>query len=582
MSVENQKIKDAIYNAALENAVLFKGQANPKALIGKIMPQFPEMKSNMKTLMMLINSGVEEVNALGFEKQQELLLAQNPDFFEEKQEKNKKEGKLPEVPQELQGKALKMRFSPAPSGNLHLGHAFGLVYNYEYAKQSGGSMLLRLEDTNPENISLENYTAVIEDAQWICENSIEEIYYQSDRIELYYKYLEQLINQGDAYVCEVDPETFKQLTDNKQTNECRELDSSIHIQRFKEMKEGKYKEGQAVIRIKTDLEHKNPAMRDFSLARVKFGDHARVGDKYALWPMYNLCCAIDDSVMGISYIVRGKDLEVGAERQDIIKEKLGISKAPYYHYGKMKFTDLELSKTKLTAQISEGIYDGWDDVRLPTLKAFRKRGFKAQAFRKLLVEMGMSKRDSKISSSEYMKSLEFFNKEIIEPISRRAFCVLEPKKVVIVNFDEMNITQIQAPVHPANESMGKRTITIDNSIVVEEKDTQKLQEGDVMRLMHFANFEVVSNSQDSLELKYISQEYSKELKLKGNIHFACTGNSERIKLVGVDNKIQECFCEKLAYDLKFEDYLQFERVGYVKFEGEEEGNSVKKFYFTQQ
>ncbi|MFT4244411.1 MAG: glutamate--tRNA ligase [Candidatus Woesearchaeota archaeon] len=580
MSVENQKIKDAIYGAALENAVLFKGQANPKALIGKIMPQFPEMKRDMKTLMMLINLGVEEVNALGFEKQQELLLAQNPNFFEEKQEKNKKESKLPDVPQELAEKPLIMRFPPAPSGNLHLGHIFGLVYNYEYAKQSGGEIILRLEDTNPENISLDNYTAVIEDAQWMCDNSIKQIFYQSDRIELYYKYLEQLIVQGDAYVCEVDPEIFKELTDNKLTNECRELDSLIHLRRFEKMKAGEYEEGQAVIRIKSDLEHKNQAMRDFSLARVKYGNHARVSEKYALWPMYNLCCAIDDSVMGISYIVRGKDLEIGAERQDLIKEKLGLTKVPYFHYGRMKFTDLELSKTKLTQQVNEGVYDSWDDVRLPTLKAFRKRGFKAQAFRKLLIEMGMSKRDSRISSLEYMKSLEFFNKEIIEPISKRAFCVRNPKKVIITNFEEINITQIQAPVHPANEEMGKRIIHIDNSIVVEEKDTQKLQEGDVMRLMHFANFEVVSNSLEELELKYLSQEYSKKLKLKGNIHFVCTNKSEKIKLIDSDNRVQECFCEQLEYDLKFEDYLQFERVGYVKFDGEE-GNK-KILYFTQQ
>ncbi|MCH8519813.1 MAG: glutamate--tRNA ligase [Nanoarchaeota archaeon] len=580
MSVENQEVKDAIYQAALENAVLFKGQANPKALIGKIMPKFPEMKSDMKTLMSLINSGVEEVNALGFEKQQELLLENNPDFFEEKEEKNKKISKLPDVPQELQGKPLIMRFPPAPSGNLHLGHLFGLVYNYEYAKQSGGEIILRLEDTNPENISLDNYTAVIEDAQWVCDNSIKQIFYQSDRIELYYKYLQQLIEQGDAYVCEQDLEVFKELVDNKQTNGCRELDSSIHLQRFEKMKAAEYEEGQAVIRIKTNLEHKNPAMRDFGLARVKYGNHARVGDTYALWPMYNLCCAIDDSVMNVSYIVRGKDLEVGAERQDIIKDKLGFTKVPYFHYGKMKFTDLELSKTKLTEQIKQGVYDSWDDVRLPTIKSFRKRGFRAQAFRKLLVEMGMSKRDSKISSLEYMKSLEFFNKEIIEPISKRAFSVMSPKNVIITNFEEMNISQIQAPVHPANESLGKRLIEISNSIVVEEKDTQKLQEGDLIRLMHFANFEIISNSQDTLELKYISQEYSKDLKLKGNIHFVCKEYSENIQIVNTQNVVEEVICEKLSYNLEFEDYLQFERVGYVKFE--REGSGKKLFYFTQE
>lgn len=576
----NQNVKDAIYYAAIENAVLFKGKANPKALIGKIVPQFPEMKDDMKTLMQHINEIVTEVNSLGFEKQQEILLKKNPQFFEEKEEKNKKKSKLPDVPKELEGKPLITRFPPAPSGNLHLGHLFGLVYNFVYAKESGGEMILRIEDTNPENISIENYNALIKDAQWLTDNSIKTIYYQSDRIELYYKYLKQLIEQGDAYVCEQDPEVFKELVDTKQTNECRELNSSIHLQRFESMKNSEYKEGQAVIRIKSDLEHKNPAMRDFALARVKYGNHARIGNKYSLWPMYNLCCAIDDSVMNISYIVRGKDLEIGALRQDMIKEKLGLKKSPYFHYGRMKFTDLELSKTKMSEQISQGIYDSWEDVRLPTINAFRKRGFKAQAFRILLVEMGMSKRDSKISSSEYMKSLEFFNKELIEPVSKRAFCVMNPKDINIVNFEEMKISKIQAPVHPANESLGKRTVQIDNSIVVEKQDTHNLKVGDIIRLMHFANFEIISNNEEILELKFISQAYSKELKLKTNIHFVNTNFCEKIELVNTQNKKEINICEQLNYDLKFENYLQFERLGYVKFEQEENGK--KQFYFTQQ
>lgn len=575
----NDEFVNFVRQMAIENAVQFKGSANPKAMIGKVMPNYPEMKSDMKTYMQKINEIVTEVNNLGLEKQQELLAELNPNFHEEKEKKNEKKTGLPDVPEELKGQKLITRFPPAPSGNLHLGHLFGLTYNYEYAKESGGELILRLEDTNPENISLDNYEAVIRDAQWVCDNNIKQIHYQSDRVEIYYEYLEKLINTNNAYICNCNPDEFKEKIDNCEACPCRELGVEEQQKRYQKLMNNEYQEGEVVMRFKSDINHKNPAMRDFSIARVKHGNHARVGEKYKVWPMYNLCVSVDDSLMGISYIVRGKDLEIGGERQNLIKDALGLKKAPYFHYGRMKFTDVELSKTKLSQKIEDGEFEGWDDVRVPTILAFKKRGYKAEAFRKCLIAMGMSKRDSKITKADYMKNLDFFNKEIIDPTSRRVACIFDKKECVITNPQDIDFEQIEMAAHPTDESFKPRVFNVHNEVFVESKDASRLQAGDIVRLMHFANFEVESVD-EVIKLKYISKDYDKDMKLKGNIQFVFNNQTENIVLINEENEKVDGICETLD-ELQVDDSLQFERFGFVRFDRVGRNCGKKKFYFTQ-
>ena len=583
----NDEFTDFVTQLAIENAITYNGKANPKALIGKIMPKYPQMKQDMKTYMQHINEIVEEVNALDIKRQKELLQELNPNFHQEKEQKSKEQSErknqLPQIPQELAGQPLITRFPPAPSGNLHLGHLFGIVYNYEYAKQTNGKFILRIEDTNPENSSLENYEALIRDVKWITDDNISQIYYQSDRVELYYTYLKQLIDTNHAYICTCNPDDFKQLIDNSKACPCRELGVKTQQQRYEKLmsttKELQFKEGEIVVRFKSDITHKNPAMRDFSIARIKEGEHPRVGNKYRVWPMYNLCVSIDDSLMGINYIVRGKDLEIGGERQDLIKDALGLRKSPYFHYGKMKFEDIELSKSKLTQKIEDGEFEGWDDPRMPTLIAFKKRGYTSQGFRKCLVSMGMSKRDSKITKKEYMKSLDFFNKEVIDPTSKRVSCVFEPIMCTITNIEDIDDTIISMASHPSEKTFNPREFKIHSHILIEKKDVVKLQIGDIFRLMHFANVKVTSIQEDNIEVIYLSKEYSKELHLNGNIQFVFANQRENITMITSENETLIGQCETLNTIL-VDDVIQFERFGFARYDRDE--NNTKVFYFTQQ
>ena len=569
-----EKFEDFVFEQALENAVSFKGAANPKALIGKCMPKFPEMKQQMGEFIPRLNAIVEQVNSFELEEQTKKLLKIKPDFFEEKKEKkvpNKTDG-LPKLENTENG--VIVRFPPAPSGHLHLGHLFGVVANYEIKKKYGGKFILRFEDTNPDNIDISNYEKVIEDVNWITDNGVDEVFYQSDRMEIYYKYLRTLFDLNECYVCECDSETFKAFTDAKEQCPHRKMNSEDKKKLFEKFMSGDF---EGVLRSKADIDNKNPALRTFPLARINSNSHARAGSKYKVWPNYNLACAVDDSLMELTHVVRGKDLEIGEDRQKMLHKALGLKSPEYFHYGRMKFEDVDLSKTKLSQAIEEGKYSGWDDPRVPSLLAYKKRGYKAEAFRNLILALGISKRDSRITSTEYHKQLDFFNKQILEKEATRYFFVHNPKKIHIKNLNEIEDKEIISPKHPEDKSFGNRVFDVQSEYIIDSLDFNAFNEGDLFRLMHFANFKILSKTDDTLEVEFVSKEYSKDLGTKRNIHFLQTGKTQACVVVLQDNSKIKGFTEELG-NPKVGDAIQFERFGFVRYDSEK--NGIREFRFT--
>lgn len=572
----NEEFEKFVFLEGLKNAQSFGGKANPKALIGRCVPNFPDMKANMKEYMGKLNEVCSKINEMDVEAQKAKLLELDSQFFEKKKEKvqpKKKDG-LPELEGVENG--VVVRFPPAPSGHLHLGHLFGIVANYELVKKYGGKFILRLEDTNPDNIDLSNYDKVIEDVKWICDDNVDEIYYQSDRLEIYYKYLRELVAKGAAFVCECQGDEFKNFTDESKACPHRDLPVETQIENLEKMFNGGYKEGEAVVRAMADLENKNPALRSFALARINETEHPRVKGDFRVWPNYNLAVSCDDYLMKLTHVIRGKDLEIGEPRQKMLFDVLGWEAPVYFHYGKLKFVDMDLSKSRLTEKINSGEFSGWDDPRVPSILAFKKKGYKAQAFREFILSLGISKRDSKITKEEYLKGLDYFNKQILEKESSRYFCIEEKFEVEIENVSEYPVEKIKIAKHPEDESFGFREIGIDSKYFVNKRDGERLEVGDLFRLMHFGNFEVVSKSENGVKVRYVSKEFSRDLKLKGNIHFV-PENCEEIEIITSENNRVQGFCEDLS-DLSVGDSVQFERFAFMKFDRIEEGKKV--FYYT--
>lgn len=576
--INENEFEEFVFLNALENAALYSGKANPKAMVGKCVPKFPDMKKEMGTYMAKINAICDKINSMSQEEQKTKLAEINPEFTgkKEKKELPKKDG-LPELKNTEKGVVVRME--PAPSGHLHLGHLFSIVANYEVKKKFGGKFILRVADTNPDNINIENYDKVINDIKWICEGEVEEIVYQSERLNIYYKYLRELAELNKAYVCECQGDTFKTLTDNKEECPHAKIPHDKQIEMFDKFMNGGYDVGEAVVRFRADITHKNPAMRSFGLARINKNSHAKVGNKHIVWPTMHLAVAIDDVLMEMTHVIRGKDHEINMERQMLVQLALNFKSPEYFHTGRMKFVDMELSKTKLTELIETDVFENWEDPRVPSILSHKKRGYKAEAFRKFILSLGISKRDSKITKDEYYKGLDYFNKQILETESNRYFCVNEPKKIHIENINEFNENELKLLKHPEDKSKGFRTIKVESDYLIETSDFDKLNIGDKLRLMHFANFEIIDKTEDEIKVKLISKEYDKNLGVKRNIHFVSKNHNETVIIVTNENKRIYATCEEIE---KFEvgESVQFERFGFLKLDSITEETKEKIFYFT--
>ncbi len=387
---------------AIKNAIAHEGKAMQGPVISSLFNEGLK-KSEVGKYAKKISGIILEVNSLSPE-QQEKEFAKLKNRISERETR---EG-LEELPNAKKG--VVMRFAPSPSGPYHIGHALTFCLNILYVKKYRGKLYVRIEDTNPENIYPKAYKMLEEESKWLSDNKAK-IIIQSDRMQLYYDYAEKLIRKGAAYVCTCSADKFKEFADSRQNCPCRKIDVRGNIERWKKMldKYG-FSEGQAVLRFKSDMKHKNPAMRDFPLARVNLTEHPRQKKKYRVWPLMNLAVTTDDIELKMTHIIRGKDHRDNAERQKMIYKVLN-RKFPWTAFlGKINFKDLELSTTKMRQAIEKHEYKGWDDKRLPTIASLRKQNYKPGAFLKLAEQVGLSENDKVLSREEYFQLLDNFNR----------------------------------------------------------------------------------------------------------------------------------------------------------------------------
>ncbi len=394
---------------ALKNAIAHDGKAQQGAIISALFNEGlkkEEIKDYSKNILKII----EKANKLSLEKQKK-EFEKLKDLISEREIR---EG-LPEL-LDVPKKGVVMRFAPAPSGPLHVGHIISNMISSLYVKKYGGKFYVRIEDTNPENIYKAAYEDIKKDCDWIFGN-VSDYIIQSDRMELYYSYAVSLIEKDSAYVCTCSGEGFRELVKKKKNCPCRNLSVKENIKRWDKMisKDSKnnFKMGEAVLRFKSSMSHKNPAMRDFPLARINEHEHPRQRKKYRVWPLMNLSVSVDDIEMKMSHVIRGKDHRDNAERQKMIYEALGLeNKYPWVAFiGRIKFTDVELSKRKIKEKLESGEYSGIDDEKLPTIASLRKKGYKPEAFEKFAEQRGLTEVDKVISQKDFFQIIDTFQKQ---------------------------------------------------------------------------------------------------------------------------------------------------------------------------
>jgi glutamyl-tRNA synthetase len=403
--------KDKIRAYALKNAIHYKGKANQGAVISGLFAEGLK-KDEVKEYSSKIKEVVDEVNKLSLKEQEE----DYKDFEDMVSERDIREG-LPELP-DVSKKGVIMRFRPAPSGPLHVGHIISNLPSSMYVNKYGGKFYIIIDDTSPDTTLKDSYKNIKEDCDWIYGNVTEYIN-SSDRMDLYYGYAVSLIEKKSAYVCTCSAEDFKNLAMKKKDCPCRNKSVKENINDWEGMISknfvNSYKPGDAILRFKTPenlggMKHKNPAMRDFPLARINEKKHPLQGNKYRVWPLMNLVVSVDDMEFGMTHIIRGKDHRDNAERQKMIFDVFNKKYPWTFFIGRIKFTDLVLSKRKITSMIESGEFSGADDEKLPTISSLRKRGYKPEAFRKFIELRGLTEVDKVISSKDFFKVIDDFNK----------------------------------------------------------------------------------------------------------------------------------------------------------------------------
>jgi len=538
-------MKDLILKYSLKNALDF-GKANLGSVIGKVLHENPELKNNIKELSREINEVIKKVNLMSQDDIKKEILKY--EFEEKSKDVNFKELK------NVKGKVI-TRIAPEPSKFLHLGHALVFIINYEYAKKYNGECILRLEDTNPEKSTNEIVKSVYQDLKWLKIKYDKKIIC-SKRLKIYYDYAEKLINMNKAYVCFCSRDKIKELRMKKIRCSCYNKDINKNLKEWKNMLKKKYSPGKANLRLFGIMDSDNGVLRDPIIFKITNIKHYLQKNKYYVWPLYDFENSIEDSIENITHVVRSKEFELRAELQNLIKDYLNLKKQEIIEIGRFNIIGSTTQGREIRKLIEEKKVFGWDDPRLVTIKALRRRGFVPESFYELAKEAGLSKSETNID----IRVLASINRKIIDKKAKRYFTVFNPKKIKISDFKN---GKVKAPLHPSLNK-GFRTLNVKNEFYIQDN----LEKGKYYRLMHLFNFK---------DNKFVSKDYDKELNAQ-LIHWVPADDFVNVEVLMDNGEMIKGFGEKDLKKVKVNEVVQFERLFFARLDKKEKDKLI--FWFT--
>ena len=540
---------------ALRNAVEHGGECNPGAVIGKIFAE--EEFDDKGEVTQTAQKVCSEVNELSLEEQDEELEAYEFDIPEKKEH-----DPIPDLDVD-EDEEVVVRFAPNPNGPPHIGHARGMTINGELRDKYGGKLILRYDDTDPvtKRPMKEAYEMYMEDYEWLGYKP-DEVRYSSKNFDTYIEYAEKLIEMGEAYVSKASQEEMQEHRREGTASEYREQTPEKNMALWEKMRNGEMDEGEAVLKVKTDLDHKNPAVRDFVAFRIIDNpDHPITGEEYRVWPLLDFQGAIEDHVMGTTHIVRGKDLRASTKRQKYIYEYFDWEYPDIMYWGNVQISgfDAPVSGSTISKLIDEGELNGWDDPCAPTLRALKRRGFQPEALQDFFIDMGVTENDIEAS----VESLEKANTRVIDEDADRYFFIAQPEKLKITGLLEDLEADMQ--VHPEHPERGTRSPELEVAdgeleIFIDEDDF----EDGFYRLKGLCNIEI-----DDGEAEYREGDHKVALEKDADfIHwtpiYADTATVKMPDGRDVEGRIEPNSIEE-------DEIVQFERFGFARCDSAEEG-----------
>ncbi len=363
------------------------------------------------------------------------------------------------------------RFPPEPNGYLHIGHAKSIILNSGLAKKYGGTFNLRFDDTNPTKEKTEFVNAIVEDVRWLGADFRDNVLFASDYFDVMYECAIKLIKKGKAYVCDLKAEEIRAyrgtLTEPGKNSPYRDRSIEENLQLFEQMRDGKYEDGSKVLRAKIDMASPNINMRDPVIYRIARMTHHNTGDRWCIYPMYDFAHPIEDAVEKITHSICTLEFEDHRPLYDWVVRECEFDPAPrQIEFAKLYLTNVITGKRYIKKLVEDGVVDGWDDPRLVTISALRRRGFTPESIRKFVELCGVSKSDSSVDYA----MLEYCIREDLKLKRSRIMAIADPVKVVIDNYPEDQVEYLEVPNNPENESLGSRQVPFSRELYIERED----------------------------------------------------------------------------------------------------------------
>ncbi len=550
----------AVEEAALVNAARHGGKAEVGAIVGRVLAEFPDLRTKAGLVSKEAAAVAKRVNALGIAEQEQLIAERYPDAAAPV-ERQGRVG-LPALPNAVKGQTA-FRLPPEPSGYMTVGHAMAFTINSLYKEQYDGELWLRFEDTNPKKVLPQYYDSFRRGIGWLS-IKYDHAKNVSDDMEAIYEAGRKLLEQGDAYACSCDEARVKALRFEGTPCEHRGSSVEANLRVWDELLAKKHKDGAYVIRFKGDMKSPNYSLRDTNLFRTISYPHPLTGNRYSLWPTYDLANAVEDEMCGITHVLRSSEFR--NELQAQIRDALRFRRIEVIQFSRFNFKGTPVSKRLLRPLVEKSVVSGWDDPRMPTVDGLRRRGIMPQAIREFTLQVGYTKTEHEYDWSILLS----VNRKLLDPISKRMFFVPGPAKLEVEGAPSKEVT---LAFHP-QKVMGSRTISTEGDFFVPSADLGAMKKGTVFRLMDLYNVRLTAEwpspraeyagdelIPDSKKVQWVTRAHSEavvtipgELFLEGDVY-----NKDSLKEVAG-------YVEESASGLPLGDIVQFPRFGFCRLD----------------
>ena len=561
------RIEREAETAALFNALKHDSDAQVGAIMGPMMGENPDFRPHGDEIPGIIGPVIASVNDLSVEEKRERLEELAPERLEELDAEDETDDRtLPDLPNADDCDEIRMRVAPNPNGPWHIGHVRMPAVIGEYKQRYDGWMLCRFDDTDPETKrpDLDAYDEILNAIEYLGFEP-DEVVKASDRLETYYEHARELVKKGGAYTCSCDGETFSELKNDGRACPHRDKDAETTRSELESMIEGEYRSGEMVLRIRTDIEHKNPALRDWVAFRMINTPHPRPeAAEYRCWPMLDFQSGIDDHEFGITHIIRGIDLQDSAKRQAFVYEYFDWEYPEVVHWGHVQVDayDVAMSTSTIKELIESGELDGWDDPRAPTIASLRRRGIRGEAIVNAMAGLGTSTSNVDLA----MSSVYAENRELVDDGADRLFFVRNGVEKTLDGGPD----NAAPPVHPDREERGTREIPVGDAVVIEPDDVPA--DGERIWLKGYGPVRHVDG-------RFEFTDESIEIVREGNVdvvHWVPKDRGVPLRLRTMDGD-ETGHAEPGVSEYAADEIVQFERIGFARIDRHDSKESVAYF-----